>query len=108
MVMSFIIMFFFFLLIRRPPRSTLTDALFPYTTLFRSVDELTKFKNSQSIRFKAMKQVLTTFGRRWGLTGSLAANGLEDLFGQIGRAHVCTPVTNAHIVCRLLLEKKTP
>src|SRR3546814_6683778 len=25
---------------------------------------------------------------------------------QIGRAHVCTPVTNAHIVCRLLLEKK--
>src|SRR3546814_8473307 len=24
---------------------------------------------------------------------------------QIGRAHVCTPVTNAHHVCRLLLEK---
>src|SRR3546814_12295511 len=27
---------FFFLLIRRPPRSTRTDTLFPYTTLFRS------------------------------------------------------------------------
>src|SRR3546814_9726028 len=26
----------FFLMIRRPPRSTLTDTLFPYTTLFRS------------------------------------------------------------------------
>src|SRR3546814_4367616 len=25
---------------------------------------------------------------------------------QIGRAHVCTPVTNAHIVYRLLLDKK--
>src|SRR3546814_6822314 len=25
---------------------------------------------------------------------------------QIGRAHVSTPVTNAHLVCRLLLEKK--
>src|SRR3546814_3655597 len=25
---------------------------------------------------------------------------------QIGRAHVRTPVTNAHLVCRLLLEKK--
>src|SRR3546814_8868092 len=25
---------------------------------------------------------------------------------QIGRAHVWTPVTNAHLVCRLLLEKK--
>src|SRR3546814_13734833 len=28
---------FFFLMIRRPPRSTRTDPLFPYTTLFRSV-----------------------------------------------------------------------
>src|SRR3546814_14039801 len=27
---------FFFVMIRRPPRSTLTDTLFPYTTLFRS------------------------------------------------------------------------
>src|SRR3546814_7519136 len=25
---------------------------------------------------------------------------------KIGRAHVCTPVTNAHLVCRPLLEKK--
>src|SRR3546814_5908635 len=24
---------------------------------------------------------------------------------EIGRAHVCTPVTTAHLVCRLLLEK---
>src|SRR3546814_18904307 len=30
---------FFFLMIRRPPRSTRTDTLFPYTTLFRSVDD---------------------------------------------------------------------
>src|SRR3546814_7785228 len=28
------------------------------------------------------------------------------LLQQIGRAHVRTPVTNAHLVCRLLLEKK--
>src|SRR3546814_18412949 len=27
---------FFFLMLRRPPRSTRTDTLFPYTTLFRS------------------------------------------------------------------------
>src|SRR3546814_7498357 len=26
--------------------------------------------------------------------------------GKIGRAHVCTPVTTAHLVCSLLLEKK--
>src|SRR3546814_19791888 len=30
-------MFVFFLMIRRPPRSTRTDTLFPYTTLFRSI-----------------------------------------------------------------------
>src|SRR3546814_11660685 len=31
------VLLFFFLMIRRPPRSTRTDTLFPYTTLFRSV-----------------------------------------------------------------------
>src|SRR3546814_20233145 len=31
---------FFFLMIRRPPRSTRTDTLFPYTTLFRSIGTL--------------------------------------------------------------------
>src|SRR3546814_8033920 len=30
------IIYFYFLMIRRPPRSTRTDTLFPYTTLFRS------------------------------------------------------------------------
>src|SRR3546814_1538530 len=32
----FCFLLFFFLMIRRPPRSTRTDTLFPYTTLFRS------------------------------------------------------------------------
>src|SRR3546814_16736736 len=31
-----ILFIFFFLMLRRPPRSTRTDTLFPYTTLFRS------------------------------------------------------------------------
>src|SRR3546814_20775723 len=35
-VFSHCFLFFFFLMIRRPPRSTRTDTLFPYTTLFRS------------------------------------------------------------------------
>src|SRR3546814_17951797 len=34
-----LVFFFFFLMILRPPRSTRTDTLFPYTTLFRSADE---------------------------------------------------------------------
>src|SRR3546814_11554067 len=42
---------FFFLMIRRPPRSTRTDTLFPYTTLFRSMGECwhVKLLVSQSI-----------------------------------------------------------
>src|SRR3546814_15903358 len=30
------VLLFFFLMVLRPPRSTRTDTLFPYTTLFRS------------------------------------------------------------------------
>src|SRR3546814_6511640 len=36
-------MVFFFLMIRRPPRSTRTDTLFPYTTLFRSPRRWTRW-----------------------------------------------------------------
>src|SRR3546814_19060636 len=35
-MMFIFLVLFFFLMIRRPPRSTRTDTLFPYTTLFRS------------------------------------------------------------------------
>src|SRR3546814_1850304 len=38
---------FFFLMIRRPPRTTHTDTLFPYTTLFRSAGyEYRKYEGS--------------------------------------------------------------
>ena len=51
-----------------------------YDTLI--IDELTMFKHTNTVRFKALKQIVPTFARRWGLTGSPAANGLMDLFGQ--------------------------
>lgn len=47
------------------------------------LDELTKFKSTKGVRFKVLKQVLKTFQRRWGLTGTPAPNGLIDLFGQM-------------------------
>lgn len=47
------------------------------------IDELTKFKHTKGVRFKMLKQVLPTFMRRWGLTGTPAPNGLLDLFGQM-------------------------
>lgn len=45
-------------------------------------DELTLWKNYASKRFKMLKPRLGEFRRRWGLTGTPAANGLMDLFGQ--------------------------
>ena len=43
---------------------------------------------------------------RWTGPGILIAVAWQTRTGEIGRAHVWTPVTSAHLVCRLLLEKK--
>src|SRR3546814_14200437 len=54
MCVSLIISSFFCLIIRRPPRSTRTDTLFPYTTLFRSLpvthDALEEIEPAQRLR----------------------------------------------------------
>src|SRR3546814_16419239 len=42
---------FFFLMIRRPPRSTRTDTLFPYTTLFRSLGRGARVAPDATARF---------------------------------------------------------
>ena len=47
------------------------------------VDESTKFKRSTSKRFKLIKPHLNQFFWRWILTGTIAPNGLEDIFGQV-------------------------
>jgi SNF2 family DNA or RNA helicase len=47
------------------------------------LDELTLWKHPGSGRHKALKTVLDTFSRRWGLTGTPVPNGLLDLFGQV-------------------------
>src|SRR3546814_8041769 len=39
-------------------------------------------------------------------TAAVRCDRRPDRGIEIGRAHVCTPVTNAQLVCRLLLEKK--
>lgn len=46
------------------------------------VDESTKFKNSQSARFKTLKRYLPHFERRVVMTGTPKPNTLEDLFAQ--------------------------
>lgn len=47
------------------------------------VDESTKFKDSQTKRFKLMRKHFESFDRRWILTGTPVPNGIGDLFGQI-------------------------
>ena len=47
------------------------------------VDESTKFKDSQTKRFKLMRPHFEAFNRRWILTGTPVPNGIHDLFGQI-------------------------
>jgi SNF2 family DNA or RNA helicase len=46
-------------------------------------DELTKMKHTNTKRFKLLKPLLPKFQYRLGLTGTPAANGLLDLFGQM-------------------------
>ncbi len=46
------------------------------------LDELSKFKHPSTKRFTLIEPWLRKFDRRYGLTGSPAANGLMDLFGQ--------------------------
>src|SRR3546814_15547759 len=47
---------FVFLMIRRPPRSTRTDTLFPYTTLFRSPTRFEHRKPSGDLSHRQSKK----------------------------------------------------
>src|SRR3546814_4731328 len=98
-------------MIRRPPRSTRTDTLFPYTTLFRSPPRLETGEHA-SLPSPHPFSMMHTFGGPSGppflLRPLLCASWpvrQQSVGGEIGRAHVCTPVTTAQLVCRLLLEK---
>src|SRR3546814_4515782 len=42
-----------------------------------------------------------------GRAGAGKSTMLLPIAKEIGRAHVCTPVPHAHLVCRLLLDQKT-
>lgn len=46
-------------------------------------DELSKLKNTDAKMYKALEKWLSWFDRRWGLTGTPAANGYLNLFGQV-------------------------
>src|SRR2546430_16271099 len=78
-------LFFFFLMIRRPPRST----LFPYTTLFRSGENLGTWQ--------------------WPTATLALASALIIVFWPKplrSEEHTSELQSQSNLVCRLLLEKK--
>src|SRR3546814_11858278 len=85
---------FFFLMIRRPPRSTRTDTLFPYTTLFRSLNIVLRYD------YLPVDEVLEVLGEKPHMTHVIitgrnapealidAADLVTEMAQEIGRAHV--------------------
>src|SRR3546814_4030801 len=66
-------MIYFLLRIRRPPRTTRTDTLFPYTTLFRS---------TQGVEFLFKKNKITYFKA----AGKLKGDGKVEVTPEGGKA----------------------
>src|SRR3546814_4475872 len=114
---------FFFLIIRRPPRSSLTDTLVPYTTLFRSASHPSGARPVQPVRKRLPRSGCCSaenrtpagakrcrYTHRPTPAGTVA--GVPERRKGPGsprkrsEEHTSEPVTNAHLVCRLLLEKK--
>src|SRR6266480_6023927 len=83
-ISSDLLIFFFFLMIRRPPRST----LFPYTTLFRSLEP---FKIISGISRVALPPI-------WWHPVQPSVLRSEE--------HTSEFQSHVNLVCRLLLEKK--
>src|SRR3546814_12125936 len=86
----------FFLMIRRPPRSTRTDTLFPYTTLFRS-----KPLKLEDFKKRFIREVYDNpKGTRRGILSIARKNGKSGLIAAMVLAHIVGPEArlNAQIV----------
>src|SRR3546814_12562507 len=80
----------FFLMIRRPPRSTRTDTLFPYTTLFRSYakySDVNRIRPEQIYLPNPVEKTVSHAKPHEELQHRLNELAREDT-SKIGRAHV--------------------
>src|SRR3546814_11506043 len=70
-------------MIRRPPRSTRTDTLFPYTTLFRSEDAalrlLLETLDADRERFRDLKEVYAIEKQRDDSASMWRAKGIKPI-----------------------------
>src|SRR5258708_14666794 len=95
------LLLFFFLMIRRPPRST----LFPYTTLFRSVQPFLEFAQSILPQTPLRAAITAAWHRPEPecLPVLLPLARAQDARSEEHTSELQSP---DHLVCRLLLEKK--
>src|SRR5687768_17809231 len=89
----------FFLMIRRPPIST----LFPYTTLFRSLEEDEHGGRLARVDGRAP---LGDGGAGALRRGAAARRGAHAAAMKRSEEHTSELQSRLHLVCRLLLEKK--
>src|SRR3712207_8575103 len=99
---------FFFLMIRRPPRST----LFPYTTLSDLVCLTLAMRSASSPLAMAQRvwgttRIRFTPSRCTLRTQPTSASGVTRPPGR-SEEHTSELQSRQYLVCRLLLEKKTP
>src|SRR3546814_18925617 len=66
-------------MIRRPPRSTRTDTLFPYTTLFRSVDRRQERTERRREHLAELHRRITETDQRLGRLYDAIESGVADL-----------------------------
>src|SRR3712207_8985507 len=92
-------------MIRRPPRST----LFPYTTLFRSVEDEDNEQGTAAF-FRAAVAERDTSEVRYHVAGGVVYTGPfpgrdDDKVGVRSEEHTSELQSRQYLVCRLLLEK---
>src|SRR3546814_8887176 len=80
------------------------------------IAEIINVEGNVNVDFEDVKTIMGEQGQ--AMMGTATASGADrarvaaaqaiacPLLAEIGRAHVCTPATNAHLVCSLLLEQK--
>src|SRR2546421_6261001 len=93
-------------MIRRPPRST----LFPYTTLFRSMEAMTFHTSSLLDRKAGDLRIETAMCKMWATetTWRIADDAMQVRGSPALRSeeHTSELQSRSDLVCRLLLEKK--
>src|SRR3712207_7141356 len=89
-------------MIRRPPRST----LFPYTTLFRSLDAENGRVVGQVTPLRGVSNGASMIGRHEMRIGSPDLRMLLAGYRARSEEHTSELQSRQYLVCRLLLEKK--